>query len=122
MANYANQKLDSAFYFYNRSKILSELENDSLIIVYNLVQMAVIQEVFGDYVGSEKNLIEVLPYSQGNLLYQASAFNQLGISSKQLFNYEDASYYYDKAWIYRERIRIVLQLIQMQPLCCFLNY
>ncbi|WP_426091809.1 hypothetical protein [Flavobacterium sp. DSR3-2] len=62
MTNYANQKLDSAFYFYNRSKILSELENDSLIIVYNLVQMAVIQEVFGDYVGSEKNLIEALPY------------------------------------------------------------
>ena len=97
MANYANKKFDSAFYFYNRSKILYELENDSLMIAYNLVQMAVIQEIFGDYLGSEKNLIEALPYSQGDLLYQASAYNQLGISSKQLSNYEDALYYYDKA-------------------------
>ena len=97
MANYANQKFDSAFYFYNRSKILYEIENDSLMIAYNLVQMAVIQEIFGDYLGSEKNLIEALPYSQGDLLYQTSAYNQLGISSKQLSNYEDALYYYDKA-------------------------
>ncbi|RBN50183.1 tetratricopeptide repeat-containing sensor histidine kinase [Flavobacterium psychrolimnae] len=97
MANYANKKFDSAFYFYNRSKILYELENDSLMIAYNLVQMAVIQEIFGDYLGSEKNLIEALPYSKGDLLYQASAYNQLGISSKQLSNYEDALYYYDKA-------------------------
>jgi hypothetical protein len=89
MANYANKKFDSAFYFYNRSKILYELENDSLMIAYNLVQMAVIQEIFGDYLGSEKNLIEALPYSQGDSLYQASAYNQLGISSKQLSNYEN---------------------------------
>ena len=43
MTNHANQKLDSAFYFYNRSKILSKLVNDSQMIVYNLVQMTVIQ-------------------------------------------------------------------------------
>lgn len=101
MANYANQKLDSAFYFYNRSKILSELEIDSLMITYNLVQTVVIQEVFGDYLGSEKNLIEALPYSQGDLRYQASAYNQLGISFKQFSNNEDSLYYYDKAWIFR---------------------
>lgn len=97
MANYADQKFDSAFYFYNRSRILYELENDSLKIAYNFVQMAIIQQVFGDYLGSEKNLIEALPYSQGNLLYKAAAYNQLGISSKELSNYEDALYYYDKA-------------------------
>jgi len=75
MANYANQKLDSAFYFYNRSKILSKLEIDSLMIAFNLVQIAVIQEVFGDYLGSEKNIIEALPYSQWDLRYQSSAYN-----------------------------------------------
>lgn len=95
--NYANQKFDSAFYFFNRSKLLFEVENDSLKIAYNLLQMAIIQEVFGDYIGSEKNLIEALPYSQGISIYQASMYNQLGISSKQLFNFDDALYYYDKA-------------------------
>lgn len=75
MANYANQKLDSAFYFYNPSEILSELEIDSLMIAFNLVQITVIQEVFGDYLGSEKNIIEALPYSQGDLQYQALAYN-----------------------------------------------
>lgn len=95
--NYANQKFDSAFYFFNRSKLLFEVENDSVKMAYNLLQMAIIQEVFGDYLGSEKNLIEALPYSQGILIYQASLYNQLGISSKQLFNFDDALYYYDKA-------------------------
>jgi signal transduction histidine kinase len=97
MANYANQKFDSAFYFYNRSKLLYEVENDSLKIAYNLLQMAIIQQIYGDYSGSEKNLVEALPYTQGNLLYQSAAYNQLGISSKELYNYDDALYYYEKA-------------------------
>ncbi|MET0760576.1 MAG: hypothetical protein ABWZ56_09160, partial [Flavobacterium sp.] len=61
VSNYTNQKFDSAFYFYNRSKILFELENDSVSIAYNLIQMANIQQVFSDYLGSEKTLIEALP-------------------------------------------------------------
>lgn len=97
IANNTNQKFDSAFYFYNRSKILYELENDSVSIAYNLIQMATIQQVFSDYFGSEKNLIEALPYTQHNLLYESAVYNLLGISSKELSNYEDALYYYDKA-------------------------
>lgn len=97
IANYTNQKFDSAFYFYNRSKILYELENDSASIAYNLIQMASIQQFSSDYFGSEKNLIEALPYAKHNLLYESAAYNLLGISSKELSNYDDALYYYDKA-------------------------
>ena len=95
--NYTNQKFDSAFYYYNRSKILYELENDSTPIAYNLIQMAMIQLVFSDYFGSEKNLVEALPYIQRNSLYESAAYNLLGITSKELSNYDDALYYYDKA-------------------------
>ncbi|HLF52677.1 tetratricopeptide repeat-containing sensor histidine kinase [Flavobacterium sp.] len=59
--------------------------------------MANVQQVFSDYLGSEKTLIEALPYTQCNLLYESAAYNLLGISSKELSNYDDALYYYDKA-------------------------
>lgn len=97
MANYANQKFDSAFYYYNRSKLLYEVENDSLKIAYNFLQMAIIQQIYGDYSGSEKNLVEALPYTKGSVLHQSAVYNQLGISSKELYNYDDALYYYEKA-------------------------
>ncbi|UQD57554.1 tetratricopeptide repeat-containing sensor histidine kinase [Flavobacterium sp. K5-23] len=95
----SNQKFDSAYYFYNRSKIIYELENDSANIAYNLIQMASMQQVLSDYIGSEKNLIEALLYIQQGSPYKSAAYNSLGISSKELYNYEDALYYYNKAKI-----------------------
>ena len=93
----ALQKFDSAFHYYNRSKILYELEKDSASVTYNLIQMAHSQQTSGDYVGSEKNLIEALSFTELNSTYKSAAYNLLGISSKELFNYEDALYYYNKA-------------------------
>jgi signal transduction histidine kinase len=93
----SNQKFDSAYYYYNRSKTIYELENDSANIAYNLIQMASMQQVLSDYIGSEKNLIEALPYIQQDSLYKSAVYNSLGISSKELYNYDDALYYYDKA-------------------------
>ncbi|MFV8270093.1 hypothetical protein ACNQGP_09185 [Flavobacterium sp. GT2N3] len=94
---FARQKFDSAFHYYNRSKILNELEKDSASVSYNLIQMAHSQQTSGDYVGSEKNLVEALFYTQLNSSYKSAAYNLLGISSKELYNYEDALYYYNKA-------------------------
>nr|WP_315234412.1 ATP-binding protein [uncultured Flavobacterium sp.] len=93
----ALQKFDSAFHYHNRSKILYELEKDSASVTYNLIQMAHSQQTSGDYVGSEKNLIEALSFTELNSTYKSAAYNLLGISSKELFNYEDALYYYNKA-------------------------
>jgi signal transduction histidine kinase len=94
---YASQKYDSAFQYYNRSKILSEVEKDSASVTYTLIQMAHSQQTSGDYVGSEKNLIEALSFLQPNSTYKSATYNLLGISSKELFNYDDALYYYNKA-------------------------
>ena len=94
---FARQKFDSAFHYYNRSKILNELEKDSASVSYNLIQMAHSQQTSGDYVGSERNLIEALFFTQLNSSYKSAAYNLLGISSKELYNYEDALYYYTKA-------------------------
>ena len=93
----SKQVFDSAYYYYNRSKINYELEKDSSKIAFNLIQMATMQQVLSDYLGSEKNLIEALPFIQKGSLYESAAYNLLGISSKELSNYEDAIYYYDKA-------------------------
>lgn len=46
--NYSEQKFDSAFYYYNDSKNIYELEKDSLSTAYNLIQMSRIQQVSGD--------------------------------------------------------------------------
>jgi signal transduction histidine kinase len=94
---FAGQKFDSAFQTYNHSKILNELENDSASVAYTLIQMAHTQQTSGDYVGSEKNLIEALSFIQPHSAYESAAYNLLGISSKELYNYEDALYYYSKA-------------------------
>lgn len=94
---FAGQKFDSAFQAYNHSKILNELENDSASVAYTLIQMAYTQQTSGDYVGSEKNLIEALSFIQPHSAYESAAYNLLGISSKELYNYEDALYYYSKA-------------------------
>ncbi|WP_367768196.1 hypothetical protein AB3G33_08390 [Flavobacterium sp. WC2421] len=93
----SKQVFDSAYYYYNRSKINYELEKDSSKIAFNLIQMATMQQVLSDYMGSEKNLIEALPFIQKGSLYESATYNLLGISSKELSNYEDAIYYYDKA-------------------------
>lgn len=97
ISHYANQKMDSAFYYYNRSKMLYESEKDTVGIVYNLIQMANIQQISGDYFGSEKSALESLTYASKNSIYDAAAYNLLGISSKALTNYDEALYYYDKA-------------------------
>lgn len=96
-SHYANQKMDSAFYYFNRSKILYELEKDSIGVAYNLNQMALMQQILGDYFGSEKSALASLSYAPKNSIYEAAAYNLLGISSKALTNYDEALYYYEKA-------------------------
>jgi two-component sensor histidine kinase len=93
---YSIQNFDSAFYYYNASRTKYELEKDSANIAYNSLQMADIQQKFGDYFGSEESIIDVLPYIKKGSVYESSAYNLLGISSKELYNNEDAIYYYEK--------------------------
>ena len=88
---------NSAFYYFNKSKIKSESIKDSANIAYNLVQMASIQQINGDYYGSKETLTEALPYVKNDYNYIAAIYNYFGIADKELSIYDDAIFYYNEA-------------------------
>ncbi|KGO90552.1 tetratricopeptide repeat-containing sensor histidine kinase [Flavobacterium suncheonense] len=83
---------DSAFFYFNKSKELYEIEKDTANIGYCLYQMAMAQQTLGDYYGSEETLTELLKFKIPD--YIAPAYNQLGIIAKEQKNYDDAYEYY----------------------------
>lgn len=83
---------DSAFFYFNKSKELYEIEKDTANIGYCLYQMAMAQQTLGDYYGSEETLTELLKFKIPD--YIAPAYNQLGIIAKEQKNYDDAYKYY----------------------------
>ncbi|TDP02271.1 ATP-binding protein [Flavobacterium sp. 245] len=87
---------DSSFYYYNKSKALYEKGKDSTNLVYILAQIALIQQINGDYYGSKETLTEALPYIKKKDIYTSTINNLYGIAEKELSNYDDAIYYYDQ--------------------------
>ncbi|WP_317047266.1 hypothetical protein [Flavobacterium sharifuzzamanii] len=61
ITNLQNKNYNSAFFNFNKSKLGFEILKDSTNIVYNLIQMASIQQINGDYYGSKETLTEALP-------------------------------------------------------------
>ncbi len=88
---------NNAFYLFNKSKIAFELSKDSMNIVYNLIQMANIQQINGDYYGSKETLTEALPYAKVDDSYNSAINNSFGIADKELSIYNDAIFYYNQA-------------------------
>ncbi len=88
---------NNAFYLFNKSKIAFEFSKDSTNIVYNLIRMANIQQINGDYYGSKETLTEALPYSKINNSYKSAINNSFGIADKELSIYDDAIFYYNQA-------------------------
>lgn len=91
------KNFNTAFYNFNKSKIIFEKIKDSNNIVYNLIQMASIQQINGDYYGSKETLTEALPYIRKKDVYSASVNNFFGIADKELSIYDDAIHYYKEA-------------------------
>lgn len=89
-----DNEVDSAFYYYNKSKELFVSDGNSPYIAYNLLGMAHIQQTYGDYYSSEETLMEALPYIKNDFQYQMAANNLFGIAAKEVRNYEDAVRYY----------------------------
>ncbi len=88
---------NSAFYYFNKSKVTFESLKDSSNIVFNLLQMATIQQINGDYYGSKETLTEALPYIKKDDDYIAAINNLFGIADKELSLYNDALSYYNLA-------------------------
>lgn len=97
ITNLQSKNFNSAFYNFNKSKIAFETLKDSANIVYNLIQMATIQQINGDYYGSKETLTEALPFTTKEDVYSASINNLFGIADKELAIYDDAIYYYKEA-------------------------
>ncbi|BDU27448.1 hypothetical protein FLGSB24_41920 [Flavobacterium sp. GSB-24] len=95
--NYEKQNFNTAFYEFNKSKVIFETLKDSINIGYVLIQMASIQQVNGDYYGSKETVTEALPYVEKNKPYIAAINNILGIADKELSLYNDAILYYKKS-------------------------
>jgi signal transduction histidine kinase len=94
---YENKNFNSSFYYFNKSKILFESLKDSANITFNLIQMAQIQQINGDYYGSKETLTEALPYTKSDNNYNAAINNFFGIADKELSIYDDAVFYYKQA-------------------------
>lgn len=95
--NFQTKNFNSAFYYFNKSKIAFESTKDSSNIVYSLIQMANIQQINGDYYGSKETLTEALPYVSKKDVYSAAINNFFGIADKELSLYNDAVFYYKEA-------------------------
>ncbi|MFD2940666.1 tetratricopeptide repeat-containing sensor histidine kinase [Flavobacterium notoginsengisoli] len=95
--NYQKQNFNTAFYEFNKSKLLFETIKDSSNLGYVLIQMATIQQVNGDYYGSKETVTEALTYSKKNKSFASSINNALGIADKELSLYDDAIFYYEES-------------------------
>jgi signal transduction histidine kinase len=108
---YGSKKFDSALFYYSKSKELFEAEKDTVYTAYNLIQIARIQQTYGDYNGSEETLTESLPIINDNPNYLLAAKNLLGIAAKELNNYSDAMAYYKQ--VFEQTSNTVLKTVPL---------
>lgn len=95
---YDSNQLDSAFYFYKKSKELYLKVNDSIQVGKSLLNIAIIESNFGSYSLSDSSAVESIRYiNEKRSKTIASAYNCLAINSKRRFLYDDAITYYNKA-------------------------
>ena len=95
---------DSAFYYLNQAKDLFQKRKDSFGIGKSYVNMAVLQENTGDNFGSIESSLTAFNFLKENDTshYQTlfCNYNNLGVASNNLKNYDDAKRFYDKAFLF----------------------
>ena len=95
------EKLDSAYLYFNKSKELFQRKNDSLGVAKCIVNIAILQEKVGDNYGSiESSLSAFKLLKEKDTLHYSfifSNYNNLGVASYNLKNYNDAKRFYNKA-------------------------
>ena len=95
---------DSAFYYLNQAKDLFQKRKDSFGIGKSYVNMAVLQENTGDNFGSIESSLTAFNFlkEKDTAHYQTifCNYNNLGVASNNLKNYDDAKRFYDKALLF----------------------
>ncbi|NHM05687.1 hypothetical protein G4D82_00495 [Flavobacterium sp. CYK-4] len=92
-------KFDSAFYYFNKAKTICDVDNEGEQIIYALIQMSNIQQVLGDYSGSEASATEAIDYFNKKVdpNYQIAIYNLLGIAYEEQLDYDNAVFYYKQS-------------------------
>lgn len=96
---------DSAFYYYNLAKDDYLKSNDSIGIAESLINMAIIQTHYGDFYGSIETSLEANTFlkNENDSIAKrdlASSYNNMGIASSFLYNYDNAINFYKDALKY----------------------
>jgi tetratricopeptide (TPR) repeat protein len=96
---------NTAFYYYNLAKNAYLDIKDSSGVGRSLVNMAIIQQENGDYYGSIETSLEGNRYLKNvnDTIVRAtlgSSYNNMGISSSYLYDYENAIKFYTEALKY----------------------
>jgi tetratricopeptide (TPR) repeat protein len=91
----SNSSTDSAFYYFSN---VTQVSKDSLLVAMSYTYMAMIQEAADDHFGSQESALEGLRHvNKKNSQHHyclASIYNELGLSSVGLKNYDAAIKYY----------------------------
>jgi signal transduction histidine kinase len=97
--HFKDQMYDSAYYFYNKSKLACDIATDNEKIIYSSLKMAIIQQIQSDYSSSETSATGIISYFRNttNPYYKVAIYNILGINYKTLFDFDNSIYYYNKA-------------------------
>lgn len=92
---------DSAFSYYNQAKDFFQQHGDSLGIGKCLINMAIISTDHGDYFGGQELSLDAIPYfksdSSSQNVYIKSNYNNLGIASYNLKQYDKAIDFYHQS-------------------------
>lgn len=95
------EQLDSAFFYFDKARDLFLQRQDSLGAGKCLNNMAIIQEQFGDNYGSQETSLEAIKYlnenNPANYEYVKSNYNNLGITSYNLKESDNAIRFYNLA-------------------------
>lgn len=95
------KKQDSAFLYFSKAKDLFFVKKDSLGVGKSLINMAIIQEQYGDNFGGQETGLFALNYlkekDSTHQYYLATDYNTLGIICYNLKDYDNAEQFYLKA-------------------------
>ncbi|WP_289662622.1 tetratricopeptide repeat-containing sensor histidine kinase [Flavobacterium panacagri] len=96
--SFGENKLDSAFYYYNEALSMSSPSKDPENYISTLNYMAIIQQKYGDYAGSETTLTQGLPYVKfiKDPLLVWTLYTTLGNNFLNTFDNKSAILYYEK--------------------------
>ena len=117
---------DSAYYYYNASRLLSEARKDSISTAEKLMNIADLHYVYNDFTAFESTTTEALkflpnvPKTATDSIFRMIAYNNYGLAYTNLFEYTNALSYYEKAFrlntnkLYANTILNNMALVYMQ--------